>query len=182
MASDEDDFFPKKASGEPWHLHVFGFKPMESIKIVFPRLIFLPFLKSSWLSTWQGEEHGSGRQAQLLAGEAGHPWSQWQRSSPGLWDVERFKTRLWRRVNYLAVEVQDIARRCIAAEPPILIENNYEFPFFSLLNWHSNPFQLTCWLFGWRPPSSPDESIELPRPESLCPCKVIRSGGDGIYH
>ena len=106
----------------------FGFKPMQLIPLnpVFPRLIFLTFLKSSWLSTWQGEEHGSGRQAQLLAGEAGHPWSQWQRSSPGLRDVERFKTRLWRRVNYLAVEVQDIARRCIAAEPPILIENNYE--------------------------------------------------------
>ena len=153
MASDEDDFFPKKASGEPWHLHVFGFKPMESIKIVFPRLIFLPFLKSSWLSTWQGEEHGSGRQAQLLAGEAGHPWSQWQRSSPGLWDVERFKTRLWRRVNYLAVEVQDIARRCIAAEPPILIENNYEFPFFPYWIDIQIPFNSPAGcLAGGRPP------------------------------
>ena len=98
------------------------------------------------------------------------------------WDVQDQAVTSSQQVNYLAVEVQDVARRCIAAEPPILIENNYEFPFFSLLNWHSNPFQLTCWLFGWRPPSSPDESIELPRPESLCPCKVIRSGGDGIYH
>ena len=46
------------------------------------------------------------------------------------WDVQDQAVTSSQQVNYLAVEVQDVARRCIAAEPPILIENNYEFPFF----------------------------------------------------